>query len=106
MNNVREPILKIILPHLQNAVNSLAKAQQIAGDQIRFHLFAESQSYIQSDAADPALHHRSQISFFTFFSNKFSADTDYKMSLMHSMANIFAKFNVMHNPRYSAFNDA
>lgn len=78
MNNVREPALKKILPQLRQAIDSLTDAQSIAGDSVRLHLFAEHQSEVQAGSDNPALNHRSLISFNTFFSKNFFADTEYK----------------------------
>lgn len=101
MNSVRELALKNILPQLLQAVDFLTEAQSMTGDSVRLHLFAEHKSGVQPACDDPALNHRLLISFNKFFSKNFFTDTEYKKSLINDMANIIAKFNVMHNPRFT-----
>lgn len=101
LNNVRDPAFKHIIPHLRTAVDVLSEAQDICGDNIRLHLFAEHQTDIRRQQdIDPA-QHRALISFYTFFSKTFFADTEYKRSLVRDLTDVFAKFNVMHNPLYT-----
>lgn len=101
MNKIRYPMIKLILPHIRQAVESFTAAQDLAGEHIRLHLFAELQKDLQNNEEDSASGLRSRVTFYMFFSKTFCADTDFKRSLVRQLAAIFAKFNIIRNPRYS-----